>query len=636
MIILKHFSLLKINKIVVYKVFFVSVILFVALSFSVTKDQDFSDKLTNFIIEKVKLSSINIDSVSYYIKTSNNKKKAIKFYELARNNYKQVEFYLEYHFPFQSKYFLNSALVNKAEYEYGFKTFMPHGFQVIESYLYAPFTDSTIQINYELDLLKNNFNSIETKTKSRFTKSATTVDMLRFELVRIMALYLNGYDCTLNKQNLQETKYIMFGFENVIELNEVNEKEKTTILKLIHSANNYLTKNFDYDSFNRLEFIVNYLKPLYEALYNLYEDNEKLLQTNYAINIRRQKFYDEKWLNKDYFSVVLKDSLLVNNQIALGKLLFFDPILSGNNQRACASCHNPNYGFGSNIDFNVEFSSTQKLKRNTPSLLNAVFQKSFFLDGRSLQLEDQASDVLTNHKEMFATPQELVKKLQLSSEYIAYFKKAFANTQDTAITYYAVLKSISEFERTLVTLNSRFDKYLRGNLKQLTADEIKGYSIFSGKALCGSCHFFPLFNGITPPFYSDNEFEVIGTPSTKQNNKLANDSGRYKISKNPIHLSAYKTPGIRNISKTAPYMHNGVYTTIDEIIDFYKKGGGKGFGITISNQTLPFDSLQLSLTEVSQLKKFILSLNDSSLVIKAPKLLPYIKGYESRKIGGNY
>ncbi len=629
----RHLNLLKINTKLFNKIIFSCVILFVWYSFDLNKDQDFSNKLNQLVINNIKLCNANIDSISFFVKNKN-RDKAIKHYELARFNYKQVEYYLEYHFPFLSKYFLNSALVNKAEYEYGYKTFTPHGFQIIESYLYAKEIDSNIQINYELELLKNSFNSIETKVKGKYTKQATTVDMLRFEIVRIMALYLNGYDGTVNKKNLEEIKSIIFGFEKAISIMEVNEKMRT--IKLLKLSQNYINKNSDYDSFNRLEFITQYLKPLYENLFNLYEGDEKVLQTSYAINIRRKIFYDEKWLNTKYFSVVLRDSLLVNKQIELGKLLFFDPILSGNTQRACASCHNPKYAFANNVDFDLEFSSNEKLKRNTPSLLNTVFQKSFFLDGRSLQLEDQVSDVLNNHMEMFSTPDDIIKKLQLSSEYKSYFKKAFENTQDTAITYYALLKSISEFERTLITLNSRFDKYIRGDLKQLNKDEITGYTIFSGKALCGSCHFFPLFNGLTPPFYSDNEFEVIGTPANKLNTQLALDSGRYKLSKNKIHLSAFKTPSLRNISKTAPYMHNGVYTTIDEIIEFYRKGGGKAFGLSIPNQTLPFDSLQLSKTEILQLKKFMLSLNDSSLTVKAPKTLPFIKGYENRKVGGNY
>jgi cytochrome c peroxidase len=634
-IILKRLSLLKIKKVFFYKTLFGAVSICVGFSFYLNKDQTFSDKLNQLVIENVEQSNKKLDSVAFYIKNSN-KVKAIHFYESARVNFKLIEFYLEFHFPYLSKYFINSALVSKAEYEYAYKTIAPHGFQVIESYLYSNTIDNSIQIGFEIELLQKSLNSIASKAKSKYTMVATTVDMQRFEIIRIMSLYLNGYDCTINKRNLEEIKIILLGFEKTISLMEIDERYKIQSLKLLIQSQKYIIKNSEYDTFNRLEFITTCLIPLYESLYNLYQEDEKNIQTSYAINIRRKKFYDEKWLNVKYFSVVLRDSLLVDKQAELGKLLFFDPILSGNNQRACASCHNPKYGFGSNVDFNLEFSSNEKLKRNTPSLFNVLFQKSFFVDGRSLQLEDQVSDVLTNHKEMFSTPTDVVKKLQLSNEYKSYFKLAFENTQDTSITYYAILKSIAEFERKLITLNSRFDKYLLGEKKQLSYDEIQGYTIFSGKALCGSCHFFPLFNGLTPPFYSDNEFEVVGTPANKQNSKLATDSGRYKISKNKIHLNAYKTPSIRNISKTAPYMHNGVYTTVDEVIEFYRKGGGKGFGLNVTNQTLPFDSLQLSNKEILQLKKFILTLNDSTLNVKVPKTLPFIKGYENRKIGGNY
>lgn len=635
MTIARQLSLLKTNKGFLSKSLFAVIIIFFWYSFRYNYNQSFSDKLNRNVIENVKLIDEKLDSIAFYLKTKN-KSRAVLLYESSRNNYKLVEFYLEYHFPFLSKYYLNSALVNKAEYEFAYKTFAPHGFQIIESYLYSNQTDTTVNIAFEIELLRRSFNNITSKVNGKFTKQATGVDMFRFEIVRIMSLYLNGYDCTINKRNLIEIKSILLGFEQTISFMEKPEKEKNSCSKLIKLSQAYLAKNHHYDSFNRLEFIVDYLKPLYEKLFDLYEDEDKKTETYYAINIRRKLFYDEKWLNIKYFSVVLKDSLLVKKQAQLGKLLFFDPILSGNNQRACASCHKPDYAFASNVDFNLEFNSNEKLKRNSPSLINVLFQKSFFTDGRSLQLEDQASDVLNNHKEMFSTPEDIVKKLRLSGEYKSYFNDAFVNTQDTAITYYAVLKSLAEFERTLIALNSRFDKYIRGDKKQLNTDEINGYTIFAGKGLCGSCHFFPLFNGLTPPFYSDNEFEVIGTPLNKQNKTLSPDSGRYSVSKNQIHLFAFKTPGIRNISKTAPYMHNGAYTTLDEVIEFYKKGGGKGLGLTIENQTLPFDSLQLTSSEIMQLKKFVLSLNDSSLSVKAPKTLPNIKGYENRKIGGNY
>ena len=239
---------------------------------------------------------------------------------------------------------------------------------------------------------------------------------------------------------------------------------------------------------------------------------------------------------------------------------------------------------------------------------------------------------------MFSSPEQLVYKLRQSPGYRHLFHKAFHQTEDTAITYYGVLKALSEYERTLVSLNSRFDQYLRGDKTQLSPDEIRGYTLFAGKALCGSCHFFPLFNGLVPPFYNDQEFEVIGVPQNKLNRELDADSGRYHISKNRIHLASFKTPGIRNIDLTGPYMHNGIYQSLDEVIDFYKKGGGAGLGIAVGNQTLPFDSLQLSTQETMQLKKFLLSLTDRSVKEKVPVALPKIniKGLENRAVGGLY
>src|SRR6185436_3817525 len=111
---------------------------------------------------------------------------------------------------------------------------------------------------------------------------------------------------------------------------------------------------------------------------------------------------------------------------------------------------------------------------------------------------------------------------------------------------------------TLVSFNSRFDKYLRGDFKQLNKREINGYNLFAGKALCGSCHFFPLFNGTVPPFYNESEFEVIGTPSDSTGLKLDDDVGRYAVTNINEQKNAFKTPSVRNIDLTAPYMHNGI------------------------------------------------------------------------------
>lgn len=637
--ILRHFASSKTKKASAIRLLLGAVLF--ALLFSSFTDSD-EQAVAQRINQRVQahLSEIIhcLDSLETALTHHTDRSEAQAYYVRARRLFKEIEYYTEYHFSFHSKQFINAPLVYKAEYEYNYKTFAPHGFQVIESFLYSPEADSLINIKHELALLKQTLSYVADKSRDKQFKPSTAVDMLRFEVLRIMSLYLNGYDCTINKHNLPEIGSILSGIEQTLSLMPANDGGKTAVSALIKRAGDYLSRHPDYERFDRLYFITTFLKPLYEALHTFYDEAARTETTNYAVNIRRKVFYDRSWFNKSYFSVVLKDSALVPGQAELGLLLFFDPVLSGNNQRACASCHDPKHAFGGSIAFNQTFGTGELLKRNTPSLLNVFFQKAFFTDGKSLQLEDQVSEVLTNHQEMFSSPEQIVYKLRQSPDYRNLFHKAFRQTEDTAITYYGVLKALSEYERTLVALNSRFDQYIRGDKTQLSPDEIKGYSIFSGKALCGSCHFFPLFNGLTPPFYNDQEFEVIGVPKNRLNQELDTDSGRYHISKNRIHLASFKTPGIRNSELSAPYMHNGIYQNLDQVIDFYKKGGGAGLGIAVDNQTLPFDSLQLSTQETMQLKKFLLSLTDRSLKEKAPAVLPKIniKGLENRKIGGVY
>ena len=157
---------------------------------------------------------------------------------------------------------------------------------------------------------------------------------------------------------------------------------------------------------------------------------------------------------------------------------------------------------------------------------------------------------------------------------------------------------------------------MQGDSKSLNKAEIEGYNLFAGKALCGSCHFFPLFNGTVPPFYNETEFEVLGTPEASNNKTLDNDPGRFKVTGIEKQRLAFKTPTIRNVELTAPYMHNGVYSTLEEVIEFYHKGGGAGLGLTVPNQTLPFDSLKLSPVEKHRIILFMRTLTEKERMSK--------------------
>ena len=157
------------------------------------------------------------------------------------------------------------------------------------------------------------------------------------------------------------------------------------------------------------------------------------------------------------------------------------------------------------------------------------------------------------------------------------------------------------------------------------------------KAQCGTCHFVPQFNGVKPP-YTGSEFEVLGVPADTAFSKLSADSGRYRA--NPAHetMRAFRTGSIRNSSFTAPYMHNGVFSTMDEVIDFYDKGGGVGRKLTVENQTLDTAPLQLTTLEKSNLLAFLKSLDENITFDKPPKALPSssIRSLNKRKVGGEY
>ena len=253
------------------------------------------------------------------------------------------------------------------------------------------------------------------------------------------------------------------------------------------------------------------------------------------------------------------------------------------------------------------------LLRNTPTLWNAGLQKTFFHDSRTSSLDDLIREVLSNEKEMNTSASTVMQQLSKDPGYRNLLSKAWPNS-DTAKVADAMVNAISMYLHTLVSFNSRFDQHIRGSKKNLTTSEVNGFNLFMGKARCGTCHFAPFFNGSKPTLYYYQESEVLGVPATsdKNNPVLDNDSGRFNSTKKVFHRFAFKTPTLRNIALTAPYMHNGVFKTLEEVVHFYNKGGGKGLGIALPNQSLPFDKLHLSVREIKDIISFMKSLTDTS------------------------
>ncbi len=298
--------------------------------------------------------------------------------------------------------------------------------------------------------------------------------------------------------------------------------------------------------------------------------------------------------------------------VALGRRLFFEPRLSGPQTRSCASCHDPSKAFtDGRARAEALRPESPATTRNTPTLINAAFERTLFADQRAGSLEEQVARVLSSAAEMQSSPELVAMRLQKDSAYRAEFTRAISIPHDTAVTAIGVRIALAAYMRTLVALDSRFDRAVRGDASALSAPERRGFELFVGKARCASCHFMPLFSGVAPPEFVSEEPEVIGVPVAPGTQHLDPDPGRGGVDHITGHNVAFKVPTLRNIALTAPYMHNGAFKTLEEVVDFYDRGGGAGLGLRVPNQTLSADALHLRADERRDLIAFLRALTDT-------------------------
>jgi len=278
----------------------------------------------------------------------------------------------------------------------------------------------------------------------------------------------------------------------------------------------------------------------------------------------------------------------------LGEALFFEPILSRDSSISCSSCHKPQFAFADNIAFSNGVYN-QKTDRNTPSAMNLADRNLYFWDGRSETLEEQALGPMENTKEMDLPISLIIRRLLKNERY----KNAFVSIYSSLPTRNLMAKAIAAFENSLETSNTAFDDYMSGKDTSLFTESAKrGLTIFNNKGKCFDCHFGSDFTG-------NDQFKNIGL----YNGKNLNDKGRFLITNNPIHLGTFKTPGLRNIAQTAPYMHNGQFKTLAEVIDYYNEPG-KFINNSINRDTLLNKPLNLTKIEKRDLEFFLLSLSD--------------------------
>jgi len=292
-------------------------------------------------------------------------------------------------------------------------------------------------------------------------------------------------------------------------------------------------------------------------------------------------------------------------RVALGRLLFFDPLLSGDRTLSCAHCHRPELAFSDGRRTAAGHAGTT-LARNTPTLYNVGFKPALFWDRRAGSLEQQALGPLLGADEMDADPAELIRRLRDVPEYVSRFEQAFPASAKP-ITLQDVTRSLAAFERTLVSRDSRYDRYARGDRTALTPAERRGLTLFrSLNTRCFECHRLPTFDA---PLAMG-----IGVPS--------DDPGIGGANGRAGQRGLFGIPTLRNVAKTAPYMHDGSIATLDDVVGFYRKGGGRPLGVEpgrIHEHIRPFD---IRDDEARDLVAFLNALTDESARPETPMAVP--------------
>ncbi|TPN88695.1 cytochrome-c peroxidase [Aquimarina algicola] len=488
------------------------------------------------------------------------------------------------------------------------KVIKPTGFQVMEEALFQEKPD-TLEVKKQANNIVNTLKFEKVNNNLPGYKDYQFLWLFRQELVRVMSLGITGFDSPVIGFSMQENASAiksLIVYLNIYENRFRSEKLYNSWIEVLHNAEISLSNHNNFDSFNRYVFIKDHLNPMLKLWKETILDWGITFPFKNKINYEANSFFSSNTFNVDRYAP--KNSVKATPEIiALGKKLFNDNSLSKDKVMSCATCHKSDLAFTDGLKKSIDNKGNPVL-RNAPTLLYSGLQAAQFYDSRISTLEEQISDVVKNDKEFHNHMDNITENVKNSKEYDSIFNRNF----EKGINSKTIRNAIAIYIRSLVPFNSKFDKNISGEENSLTNQEISGFNLFMGKAACATCHFAPVFNGTVPPTFVESEMEAIGTPEKNDtiNAKISNDLGRYYVYNTPQKKHFFKTPTIRNVNRTAPYMHNGVYNTLQEVLDFYNRGGGAGIGMKIDHQTLPPDALELTDQEINDIIAFMNSLED--------------------------
>lgn len=542
----------------------------------------------------------------------------------ARAAYKRIEPMLEYYLPVTAEQ-LNGPPLDEVNLDEGPDIIEQRdGFQVVEEYLFPSVSDEVETIRDEVQVLHDHITRAQALVSTYVALDEHPFDAARMELARIVTLGLTGFDSPVRGASIEEARHAMVGLARTLAPYRADIEAAAPTLaarldSLVALADAQLAAG-DFEIFDRLSFIVAVANPLAHTI----ADARDALGISVPSEPRFWRataatLFEADAFDADFLRPVMSPRT-TPQLAALGHQLFFDPALSGNGTRSCASCHQPERGFTDGLKVSAAMPGDTTTLRNAPTIINAALQGAQFADMRAVFLEDQVTDVVSNVAEMHGVLETAAGRLAAEPAYTTAFSEAFRGAPDTGISPRTIRVALAAYMRSLQRLDSRVDRALRGDTAQLTAEERLGFNVFAGKGACATCHFLPLTNGTVPPFYTKTEQEVLGVPSRAVWTKATvdPDEGRARSTRAPLHRFAFKTPTVRNAAVTAPYMHNGVYRTLEEVVRFYELGGGQGIGIDLPHKTLPFANLDLTPAETQALVAFMKAFTDTTRTTARP------------------
>lgn len=573
-----------------------------------------SDKDTSAFLNDVKeLYFVSLDSCAYYlskIDTLNNVDKNKTAFLLSRKWYKKAEPFIVA-FDYQNYKTLNGPNLLKVEEEApnDIKKLKPKSFQVVEEVLFADEVDNkTLHktltfMNARLPFIKKN-HLIYRQSDRHFLK------MIRDQIVLIATKGITGFDSPILTNSLQESAYnyqtileVLSIYKDAFSNPELYKKWKKEVEETI-----YILQKGNFEEFDRYTFIKDHTNTQLQLVNETATDWNIKLKELYYLNPKSDNLFAANFFNLPAFGNkgAYNDTKEV---VELGKRIFNDKKLSKNNVMSCATCHNSEKAFTDGLQIAMS-NNGKRLLRNTPTLKYVAYQHTFFYDAIAYTLEGQIKNVVENTQEFHTDLFTIEKAILSDSTYVKAFNKLYPN----GVNNKNIINAISNYERSLGDFSSKFDENMQGKVDNLTSSEKNGFNLFMGKAACATCHFPPTFNGTVPPKYDESELESLGVSKNADFNHPITDTdlGRYYLYNTEERKYFFKTPTIRNIALTAPYMHNGAYETLEKVVEFYNNGGGSGMGLDIPYQTLPSDSLGLNQKEIGEIIAFMKTLTDKN------------------------